>query len=57
MTSHVPKRKKWTSDCWALSYVAGRTADLWEQSDFRPNGDTTLITKVSEIFQQTIVMD
>ena len=31
MTSYIPKRKKWTSDCWAFSYVAGRTADLSKQ--------------------------
>ena len=37
--------------------VAGRTADLQKQPDFRPKQETTLMTKVSEISQLMIVLD
>ena len=46
----------WVTDEPSVT-VAWRTLDLQKQPDFRSKGELALITKVSEIFQQTIVLD
>ena len=52
-----PNWKKWPSDFWALSYCGLKNRWPTKTTWFRSKGELSLITKVSEIFQQTIVLD
>ena len=52
-----PNRGKWLSDWWALSYCGLKNRWPTKTTWFRSKGELSLITKVSEIFQQTIVLD